>query len=153
MFADGRPVQPAASCIPLTVAGGVDLAYPDTEPTGMYTRLAECGYEVKAVTGIVVRDDGRILAIKRSDDGRWVPPGGVLELDETPQDGVAREVYEETGIKVRPTRLTGDYENMKLGVVSLAFACEVIGGGGDAAGATCLGMLWCWVTAVPRVRS
>lgn len=81
-----------------------------------------------SVTGIVLRDDGRVLAIKRSDDGRWVPPGGVLELDETPQDGVVREVYEETGVKVRPTRLTGVYKNMKLGVVSLAFACEVIGG-------------------------
>lgn len=50
-----------------------------------------------SVTGIVLRGDGRVLAIKRSDDGRWVPPGGVLELGETPQDGVVREVYEETG--------------------------------------------------------
>src|SRR5262249_4056683 len=30
-----------------------------------------------SVTGIVFRDDGRVLAIQRSDDGRWVPPGGV----------------------------------------------------------------------------
>src|SRR5215831_11423169 len=44
-----------------------------------------------SVTGIVFRDDGRVLAIQRSDDGRWVPPGGVLELSETPADGVARE--------------------------------------------------------------
>jgi ADP-ribose pyrophosphatase YjhB (NUDIX family) len=91
-------------------------------------RMNELPRHSVSVTGIVVRDDGRVLAIKRSDDGRWVPPGGVLELDETPQDGVAREVYEETGVKVRPTRLTGVYKNMKLGVVSLAFACEVIGG-------------------------
>ena len=34
-----------------------------------------------SVTGIVLRDDGRVLAIKRHDDGRWVPPGGVLESD------------------------------------------------------------------------
>lgn len=81
-----------------------------------------------SVTGIVVRADGLILAIKRADDGRWVPPGGVLELDESPQDGVVREVYEETGIKVHPIRLTGVYKNMRLGVVSLAFRCEVIGG-------------------------
>jgi GntR family transcriptional regulator len=47
MFADGRPVQLAASYIPLTVAGGVDLAYPDTGPTGIYTRLAERGHQVK----------------------------------------------------------------------------------------------------------
>ena len=81
-----------------------------------------------SVTGIVLRDDGRVLAIKRHDDGRWVPPGGVLELDETPQDGVAREVYEETGLKVQPLRLSGVYKNMRLGVVSLAFLCEVTGG-------------------------
>ena len=73
-----------------------------------------------SVTGIVLRDDGRVLAIKRHDDGRWVPPGGVLELDETPQDGVAREVYEETGLKVQPVRLSGVYKNMRLGVVSLS---------------------------------
>ena len=81
-----------------------------------------------SVTGVVVRPDGLILAIKRADDGRWVPPGGVLELDESPQDGVVREIYEETGIKVNPIRLTGVYKNMRLGVVSLAFRCDVIGG-------------------------
>jgi 8-oxo-dGTP diphosphatase len=63
------------------------------------------------VTGVVVREDGLILAIKRADDGRWVPPGGVLELDESPQRGVVREVYEETGIKVHPVHLTGVYKN------------------------------------------
>jgi ADP-ribose pyrophosphatase YjhB (NUDIX family) len=81
-----------------------------------------------SVTGIVVRDDGRILAVKRRDDGRWVPPGGVLELDESPEDGVAREVLEETGVKVRAEELTGVYKNMNLGVVTLAFRCSVIDG-------------------------
>jgi 8-oxo-dGTP diphosphatase len=81
-----------------------------------------------SVTGIVLRADGRVLAIKRNDDGRWVPPGGVLELGETPQDGVVREVYEETGLEVQPFRLSGVYKNMRLGVVSLAFVCGVTGG-------------------------
>lgn len=81
-----------------------------------------------SVTGIVVRNDGRILAIQRCDDGRWVPPGGILELDESPEDGVAREVLEETGIKVHAEQLTGVYKNMRLGVISLAFRCRVIGG-------------------------
>jgi len=40
---------------------------------------------------------------------------GVLELDESPTDGVAREVLEETGIKVQADRLTGVYKNMRLG--------------------------------------
>src|ERR1700742_2132251 len=81
-----------------------------------------------SVTGVVFRDDGRVLAIQRDDDGRWVPPGGVLELDETPADGVAREVLEETGIKVRAEQLTGVYKNMKLGVVTLTFRCSMIAG-------------------------
>jgi ADP-ribose pyrophosphatase YjhB (NUDIX family) len=81
-----------------------------------------------SVTGIVFRDDGRVLAIQRSDDGRWVPPGGVLELSETPSDGVVREVLEETGIRVKVDQLTGVYKNMMRGVVTLAFRCYAAGG-------------------------
>lgn len=82
-----------------------------------------------SVTGIVVRsEDGKVLVIRRADDGRWVPPGGVLELTETPEQCVVREVREETGVEVRPLRLTGVYKNMKLGVVSLALLCEAVGG-------------------------
>lgn len=81
-----------------------------------------------SVTGVVVRPDGRVLVIKRADDGRWVPPGGILERDEAPEQGVVREVLEETGIKVRPLRLVGVYKNMPQAVVSLGFLCEPIGG-------------------------
>ncbi|MEV2278889.1 NUDIX domain-containing protein [Nocardiopsis sp. NPDC049922] len=82
-----------------------------------------------SVTGVVVRPtDGKVLVIKRADDGRWVPPGGVLELDETPEQCVVREVREETGIEAKPVRLVGVYKNMKLAVVSLAFRCEPVGG-------------------------
>lgn len=81
-----------------------------------------------SVTAIVTREDGRVLVIKRDDDGRWVPPGGVLELAETPQEGCAREVLEETGYRVEVGELTGVYKNMKLGVLSLAFRCKLVGG-------------------------
>jgi GntR family transcriptional regulator len=47
MFADDRPVQLAASYIPAAIAGGADLAFPDTGPTGIYERLAQRGYQVK----------------------------------------------------------------------------------------------------------
>jgi ADP-ribose pyrophosphatase YjhB (NUDIX family) len=81
-----------------------------------------------SVTGIVFRDDGRVLAIQRDDDLTWVPPGGVLELDESPTDGVAREVLEETGLHVQAERLTGVYKNMRLCVVNLVFRCTLLGG-------------------------
>ncbi|WP_203433030.1 NUDIX hydrolase [Jiangella asiatica] len=81
-----------------------------------------------SVTGVVFGHDRRVLAIRRSDDDRWVPPGGVLELDETPEEGVVREVYEETGLYVKPEVLVGVYKNMRLHVVSLAFRCHVVAG-------------------------
>lgn len=78
-----------------------------------------------SVTGVVLRpEDGRVLVIRRADDGRWVPPGGVMELAETPEQCVVREVREETGVEVKPVRLTGVYKNMNLGVVSLAMLCH-----------------------------
>lgn len=205
MFAGDRPVQLATSYIPVQVAGSVELAFPDTGPTGIYGRLAARGHHIVrfveqvdarrptseeveflrlssgqhvfdvvrfaygrtgrplevvsnvfptqfwrlsyeweadptpgpsvelprhsvSVTGVVVRSDGRVLAIKREDDGRWVPPGGVLELDETPEQGVVREVWEETGIRVEPERFIGVYKNMELGVLSVVFRCRPVGG-------------------------
>ncbi|MER6301421.1 NUDIX domain-containing protein [Kitasatospora sp. NPDC001539] len=81
-----------------------------------------------SVAGAVVREDGRVLVIQRADNGTWEPPGGVLELGETVEDGVRREVFEETGLLVRPERLTGVYKNMNRGIVALVFRCRVEGG-------------------------
>lgn len=50
--------------------------------------------------GVAVDDGGRVLVIRRRDNGAWQPPGGVLELDETPEQGTVREVLEETGVRV-----------------------------------------------------
>ncbi|GHD17329.1 hypothetical protein GCM10010313_46540 [Streptomyces violarus] len=65
-----------------------------------------------------MREDGRLLAIRRADNGTWQLPGGILELDETPEAGVAREVLEETGIHVEVDELTGVYKNLTRGIVS-----------------------------------
>lgn len=81
-----------------------------------------------SVAGVVVREDGRVLVIKRADNGAWEAPGGVLELEERPEDGACREVLEETGIKVKTDRLTGVYKNMTRGVVALVFRCRRVGG-------------------------
>ncbi|MFD9703982.1 NUDIX hydrolase [Lentzea sp. NPDC059081] len=80
-----------------------------------------------SVAGVVVNDAGDVLVVRRRDNGRWEPPGGVLELPETFEDGVRREVLEETGVSVRVERLTGVYKNMKLGFVALVFRCTPLG--------------------------
>ena len=81
-----------------------------------------------SVAGIVVRDDGRVLVIRRDDNGHWEAPGGVLELDESFEAGVRREVLEETGLTVTVERLTGVYKNLTHGIVALVYRCRPAGG-------------------------
>ncbi|MGH9740939.1 MAG: NUDIX hydrolase [Candidatus Acidiferrum sp.] len=63
-------------------------------------------YPERPVVGIggVIIDQGRALLIRRGSEplrGEWSIPGGTLELGESLQQGVARELLEETGLVVR----------------------------------------------------
>ncbi len=84
-----------------------------------------------SVAAAVVDEQGRVLAVRRTDNDHWEPPGGVLELDETIEQGLVREVFEETGLVVEPETLTGVYKNMTRGIVALVFRCRVIAGEPD----------------------
>lgn len=53
-----------------------------------------------AARAIIQDEDGRILLVRRSDNGVWVMPAGSIELEESILDCVKREVFEETGLKV-----------------------------------------------------
>jgi ADP-ribose pyrophosphatase YjhB (NUDIX family) len=62
-------------------------------------------YPDRPVVGVggVVIENGRALLIKRGSEpllGQWSIPGGTLELGESLQEGVARELLEETGLEV-----------------------------------------------------
>ncbi|MDB1087354.1 NUDIX domain-containing protein [Streptomyces sp. ACA25] len=82
-----------------------------------------------SVAGVIIDDAGRALLIKRRDNGHWEPPGGVVEPGETITDALAREVLEETGIKISPgSALTGIYKNMTGLIVSMVFRCEAMDG-------------------------
>src|SRR5699024_9617200 len=70
-----------------------------------------------SVAGIVIDSAERVLVIRRRDNGHWEMPGGVLELSEQFEDGVRREVAEETGMVVHVDQLTGVYKNMSRGIV------------------------------------
>lgn len=63
-------------------------------------------YPERPVVGVggVVIENGRALLIRRGSEplrGHWSIPGGTLELGESLQQGVARELLEETGLQVR----------------------------------------------------
>lgn len=75
--------------------------------------------------GGVVIEDGRALLIRRGSEplrGQWSIPGGTLELGESLQEGVARELLEETGLEVRVLDLIEVFDRI--------FVEPALGGGG-----------------------
>jgi 8-oxo-dGTP diphosphatase len=81
-----------------------------------------------SVAAAVFRDDGKMLAIKRRDNGHWEPPGGVVNVGESLTEALVREVREETGYTVSVGTVSGIYQNMKRQIVSLVFRCDVVCG-------------------------
>jgi ADP-ribose pyrophosphatase YjhB (NUDIX family) len=74
-------------------------------------------YPERPLVGVggVVIDNGRALLIRRASEplrGEWSIPGGMLELGETLEQGVARELLEETGLQVRVLELIEVFERI-----------------------------------------
>src|SRR5436190_7981108 len=81
-----------------------------------------------SVAAVITDDHGRALLIEQQFSGKWEPPGGVLELGESIEEGLRRETREETGLDVEPVALTGAYKNMTRGIIALVFRCKITGG-------------------------
>jgi ADP-ribose pyrophosphatase YjhB (NUDIX family) len=65
------------------------------------------------VSAVVWRDARRreVLLMRRSDNGHWGLPGGYVEPGESVIEAAAREVYEETGVRIEIGRLVGVYSD------------------------------------------
>lgn len=66
--------------------------------------------EIMVAVGAVIRDEsGRVLLVKHRPErggfwqGKWICPGGKLELGERIEDGIRREIKEETNLEIRLT--------------------------------------------------
>lgn len=60
---------------------------------------------------VFIEQDDKLLLECRSDSGRWSMIGGALEMKESVQDAVLREVKEETGLDVMGYRLFGIFSD------------------------------------------
>jgi len=96
---------------------------------------------VLLVNRAIITDNNRILLLQRTIDdshnaGLWEFPGGKIDADEEPKDGLVREVFEETGLIVSTsssiahveTELirSGKYEGRLY--VALFYAAQRLGG-------------------------
>ena len=96
------------------------------------------------VAGLVV-DSGRVLLVRRGrppGQGAWSLPGGALRVGERLVDGVAREVWEETGVRVIVTEQVATLDRVvhdaagkvQFHYVLLDWLCRVDGEGRRAEG-------------------
>jgi 8-oxo-dGTP diphosphatase len=76
----------------------------------------------------IILGEGTVLLAHRRDIDWWNLPGGGMEMGETVEEAVCREVREETGLEVAVERLVGVYSKPQKQEVVLTFRCRVIGG-------------------------
>lgn len=86
----------------------------------------------QAIYGIVFTEDRKkIILVKRRDLPVWVLPGGGLDEGESPEEGVMREVEEETGLQVRIVRQIAEYSPVNR-LTQKTYFFEVAAIGGEA---------------------
>ena len=101
-------------------------------------RISKQG-EIKLGCSAAIFDErGRIFLTRRTDNGQWCLPGGRMESGESVAEACEREVWEETGLRIRVTRLVGVYshpdqlviypDGNKAHIVALHFEAEIISG-------------------------
>ena len=84
--------------------------------------------------GALVRRGDEILIMKRAAgavSGAWYFPGGGLEEDESPEDGIRREIREEAGLEVKNLRLFRVWHTRQpdgTPALALTYTCEVPAG-------------------------
>lgn len=128
--------------------------------TQRYGRLAEIAAEIVSnhtgqATGSILQDfrtqpgyatpkvdvrgaalrEGEILLVQEKVDGRWCMPGGWADVGDSPSEMVVREVWEESGFHVAPTKVVGVYDANRSGrpiefyhAYKIVFLCEITGG-------------------------
>ena len=86
------------------------------------------------VRGAIIQDSQILLVRERADD-RWTLPGGWADINDSPSEGIIREVREESGYHVKVTKLASVFDKRKHGhppalphIYKFFFLCDIIGG-------------------------
>jgi len=57
------------------------------------------------VNAVIFGPEGQLFLTRRRDDGCWELPGGWADVGESPREALRRELWEETGLDVRPRQI------------------------------------------------
>jgi len=80
------------------------------------------------VFGLLFDREDKVLLCHRRDYDLWNLPGGGLEKGESVSEGLKRELWEETGLTVKISKLIGIYNKPEKNEVIFCFTCEKIDG-------------------------
>src|SRR5579863_4095455 len=94
----------------------------------MFENSAGSSARFRIAVSALIFSEGKILLALRRDIDWWNLPGGGMELDETVDQALSREVREETGLEVVVGQLVGVYSKPQKQEVVLAFRCRITGG-------------------------
>lgn len=79
------------------------------------------------VFALIYNKQQELLLCLRNDYDLWNVPGGGLEENESPWDGVLREIEEEIGVKGKVERLSGLYWRPEKAELVYVFVCSLDG--------------------------
>lgn len=108
---------------------------------------------------VVLNNRSTVLLTRRRDSGKWSTPEGIIEPGEDPADAAVRVVYEETGMRVIPERISGIYGGPELldqppggnhvAVICIVFVCRPVDGESWADSGAEGDILYCAPDALP----
>ncbi|HBP5568494.1 MULTISPECIES: NUDIX hydrolase N-terminal domain-containing protein [Pseudomonas aeruginosa group] len=87
------------------------------------------------VRALILDGQRRVLLVREASDGCWTLPGGWCDINESPGTAVVREVYEETGLRVRARQLLALWDKQRHPhppqlphALKAFFLCVIVGG-------------------------
>lgn len=102
-----------------------------------------------------IERNGKLLLVRQKPEkgGKWGPPAGHLELNESIIDAAKRETLEETGFEIKLLNLVGIYSlgDVQRRRITFVFRVEIIGGKGVPTGKETAELKWFTKEGVERL--
>lgn len=126
------------------------------ENNGKSKKCNQCGFTYymnpsAATVAVIVNENNELLVVRRAKEpakGTLDLPGGFSDFDETSEEGVAREVFEETGLQVVDTQFLFSlpnryvYSGLEIPTMDMFYRCKVAATTGAHAMDDAAELLW-----------